>query len=87
LLKLSDYLYDRQEVKVSTLKERLQHFLAAMQEIVSDAPGKYGQFALDSVTISAEISAQGKVSLLGTGGEAGGKGGISFTLKRLPPQP
>jgi len=86
LEKLLDYFYQRNPVKVATLKDRLRHFLSAMQEVVSDTPNEFGQFGLESITISAEVSAKGQVGLLGTGGEASGKGGITFTLKRMSPQ-
>ena len=36
----------------------------------------------ETVSVTAEVSAKGKVSLLGSGGELGGKGGITFTFKR-----
>ena len=47
------------------------------------SPGRGGrQFKLTEFTISAEISAKGSLSLLGTGGEMGGKGGLTFKFTR-----
>ena len=86
LQKLTDYLYERRSVKTATLQERVKRFLEAVQEVVSEAPDQFGHFGLDSITITAEVSAKGQVGLLGTGGEAGGKGGITFTWKRMSPQ-
>jgi hypothetical protein len=38
----------------------------------------------NSIEIQANLSASGKVSLLGTGIEIGGSGGIKFVLKKKP---
>ena len=72
----------RGKIDPETLKERLHAFLEALQEVVAGAPEKFGEFSLDTVTLTAEVNAKGQLSLLGTGGELGGKGGITFTLKR-----
>jgi hypothetical protein len=42
----------------------------------------YGSLEVEELTLSLEVTAKGSVSLLGTGGELGGTGGISLTLKR-----
>lgn len=39
---------------------------------------------LEEVTLSAEVNAKGELSILGTGGEMGGSGGI--TLKFVKPK-
>ena len=41
-----------------------------------------GQFNLTEMQIALEISAKGRVSVLGSGGEAGGKGGITLKLTK-----
>jgi hypothetical protein len=74
--------YVREEISAEVLKERLTAFLESMRDVIAAVPGVLGEFSLDSVTLSAEISAKGTVSLLGTGGEIAGKGGLSFMLKR-----
>ena len=75
-------MYGPDEIEVSTLKERVHEFLKDMQEIVDEAPESKGGFRLEEIEIRADISVKGKVSLLGTGGEFGGSGGITFKLKR-----
>jgi hypothetical protein len=82
MIKLSDYLYERRPVKTDTLKDQVESFLSKMKAVMEKAPEAFGAFQLDTIEISAEVSAKGHVSLLGSGGEAGGKGGIKFTLKR-----
>jgi hypothetical protein len=74
----------RKVVDVQKLEQEVQSFLAAMEQIIGRLNHKVAEYTMDSVTVSAEVSAKGNVSLLGTGGEIGGKGGISFTFKRLP---
>lgn len=74
--------YRRAEIAADELQERLRKFLDAMQGVVEGLPDKLGEFKLEQITLTAEISAKGQVSLLGTGGEVAGKGGLTFTLKR-----
>src|SRR6266516_2715874 len=81
MIKLSDYLYDQNDVPVDTLQERFHKFLVSMQKVVKNAPDDFGEFKLDSVSLTAEVSAKGSISLIG-GAELGGKGGITITLKK-----
>lgn len=55
-----------------------------MQAIIDKAPEQQKGFALDQIQVAVEISAKGHLSLLGTGGELAGKGGLTFTFKRKP---
>jgi hypothetical protein len=80
--RLQDLRYGHGEVDAETLKERLGRFLQTMQELIQSVPGKLGEFTLDTITLTVEVSASGQVSLLGTGGQVAGKGGLTFTLKR-----
>jgi hypothetical protein len=41
-----------------------------------------GDYTLDEVTVSVEISASGKVAILGTGAEVSGKGGVQLKFRR-----
>ena len=43
-----------------------------------------GQFQFDAFEVSAQISAKGSLSLLGTGGQAGASGGLKFVFRRAP---
>jgi hypothetical protein len=40
---------------------------------------KVRDYSLEDITVSAEVSATGRLSILGTGG---GSGGFSFTFKK-----
>jgi hypothetical protein len=72
----------RQPVPVSRLRENMSTFVAAMETTIAAVPTAFTGYAIDSVEISAEVSATGTVSLLGSGGEIAGTAGITFTLKR-----
>ena len=64
----------RGKIDPATLKERLRTFLEALQDVVAGAPEKFGEFKLDTISLTAEVHAKGQLSLLGTGGDLGGKG-------------
>jgi hypothetical protein len=80
--RLQNLRYGRQKVDVDVLKQRLNDFLSCIQDVVQGIPDTLGDYTLDTITLAVEVSAKGQVSLLGTGGEIAGKGGLTFTLKR-----
>ncbi|MDQ1678786.1 MAG: hypothetical protein QOF58_5338 [Pseudonocardiales bacterium] len=80
--KSSELRIGRGEVDSDDLKNRLSAFLESMQGVVNSVPAFLGDFRVDSISIAAEVSAKGSVSLLGAGGEVAGKGGITFNLRR-----
>jgi hypothetical protein len=69
-------------VKLEDLKNSIGSFLNKMQTIMDELPKFTKEYQLDTIEIQANLSASGKVSLLGTGGEIGGSGGIKFVLKK-----
>jgi hypothetical protein len=83
-------------LNVSELKSQMQDLLevvnhlfdpaeptAAMSPSSSSpqAPSQ-GVLRLDEVTLTVEVNAKGQLSILGTGGELGGSGGISLKFVR-----
>lgn len=76
--------YQRRAISAADLEQHLADFINKMGGVISVVPDMLGAFHVDEVTLSAEISAKGSVSLMGTGGELGGQGGITITLKRTP---
>lgn len=80
--RLQNLRYGHGQIDPDELKERLTKFLNSMESVIQGVRDEFGGFALDSVTLTVEVSAKGQVSLLGTGGELAGKGGLTFTLKR-----
>lgn len=80
--------FGRGEIPVEEFRRRVGQFLASVQDVIADLPAAVGGYQLDQVVVSAEVSAKGQVSLLGTGGELAGKSGLTFTFKRAdPPAP
>ncbi|MBD2359228.1 hypothetical protein H6G41_32375 [Tolypothrix sp. FACHB-123] len=72
----------RRKVEVSELKQEMKGFLQAMQEMLDEAEEPSSKMQLDEVELSVEINGEGKVSLFGLGGKAGGKGAMTFKFKR-----
>jgi hypothetical protein len=74
--------YQRTRLSAEQLRDNLGGFLDSLEPVVQRIPAVLGGFGVDTVALSAEINAKGTVSLVGTGGEVGAKGGITITLKR-----
>lgn len=74
----------RVEVPLDVFRRRVTAFLGSMNNVITDLPEKFGNYQLDEVTVSVEVSAKGQISLLGSGGELAGKSGLTFTFTRRP---
>lgn len=77
-----DFRYGRGEIPAELLRDRVLTFMAAIREIVADIPAQAGAYNLEEVQVAVEVSAKGQLSLLGTGGELAGKGGLTFTFRK-----
>src|SRR5690349_9118272 len=60
------------EVPVDRLRSQVETFLASMGDVLGGLSAKVGEYQLQQVQVSVEVSAKGQVSLLGTGGELAG---------------
>jgi len=69
-------------VDVQRLEEEVRAFLGTMEKVISNLSQEMGNYRMETISVTAEVSAKGQVSLLGSGGEMGGKGGLTFTFKR-----
>jgi hypothetical protein len=69
-------------VSVSALKENMQAFYRQLQEIIGPGKEKIGAFELSQIEVTAQITGDGKVCLLGSGAKIEVQGGIKFILKR-----
>jgi hypothetical protein len=87
LKRLQDWRLARTEIPTDVLRERVANFLASMREVIATPPDAYGDYSLDQIQVSAEVSAKGQLSLLGSGGELSGKAGLTFTFNRRPADP
>lgn len=76
-------------VKAEALKAQMQTLRAVVNDLFTQdsqaltAPSAHG-LQLEEVTLSVQVNAKGELSILGTGGELGGAGGI--TLKFAKPK-
>ena len=74
------------KVSVSELEQRMSHFLQALGRIFRQAEQQAIQspgIQLNEIELAVEISTEGEIKLIGTGGKAGGKGAITLKFKRL----
>lgn len=73
------------KISVDELEQRMSHFLQSISRIFRHAEQYMTQsrdVALSEIEISIEISGEGEIKLLGTGGKTGGKGAITLKFKR-----
>ena len=70
------------EVAVDDLCNNAQAFLQQVGRMIESTPESQSGFQLTEVTVSAEVSASGKLVLLGSGAEAAGKGVLTFKFER-----
>ena len=72
----------KSEVPADDLASNLSEFLTTMGMIVDGLPTGLGPFELKEMALAIEVSATGKISLLGSGVDISGKSGITLTLKK-----
>lgn len=72
----------RETISSDYLAAQLEAFFDAIESVVAVVPPTVGDYEVDELTLSLEVSAKGTVSLLGAGGELGGTGGVTISLKR-----
>lgn len=63
------------------LKQNITEFLSSVDEILSSGVALRSRFEVAEVTVKAEITASGKVALLGNGVEASGSAALEFTFR------
>jgi len=73
----------RVSLDAQALKAQISSMLGIMDDVFSEARARTG-LQLDEVTLSVEINAEGKLSIVGNGGSLGNTGGM--TLKFTRPQ-
>lgn len=63
------------------LRDQVCNLLEVVQYVFNQSISK-STLALDEVELSVEINSEGQISILGTGGRAGGRGAIKLLFKR-----
>jgi hypothetical protein len=70
------------QIDVDQVAVNVNLFLTQMSGVLGNTPEKLGKFHLDEFEVHADISAEGQLVLLGTGGKAGITGGLKFVFRR-----
>lgn len=74
-------LTQRVQISGEDLKREIGNLLAVVGDVFDQARPEAG-LALEDVELSIEISSEGQISILGSGGKISGTGGIKLTFKR-----
>ena len=72
------------DVSVEKLEQEMSHLMNVVERLIAktERQTQTAQIQLDEIELSVEINGEGKMSLLGSGISAGGKGGIKLKFKR-----
>ncbi|MBF2084086.1 hypothetical protein [Thermoleptolyngbya sp. C42_A2020_037] len=77
----------RTPVSTDALEQNMSSFLSRMGRVLSRARQSATEVAgmeLEEIVLSVEVSGEGQVNLLGTGGRLGTSGGITLTFRAKP---
>lgn len=69
-------------VGVSELRKNVDTFFRQISEILETDSFRAGAFQVDNVELSAQITGEGKICLLGSGTRLAVGGGLKFVFKR-----
>lgn len=72
----------KKKINVDDLAEGVKDFISKIDTIMKNIPESVNSYKLSEFEVSAEVSGKGTLSLLGSGGEVGAKGGIKFVFKK-----
>lgn len=76
-------LTQRVQISADELKRQIGNLLTIVGDVFDQSRTETG-LVLDGVELSIEISSEGQISILGSGGKVEGKGGIKLSFKRNP---
>ncbi len=74
-------LTQRVQISADDLKRQIGNLTAIIGDVFDQARAETG-LTLEEVELSVEVSSEGQVSILGSGGKLEGKGGIKLSFKR-----
>ena len=77
-------LTQRVQVNVEDLKREIGNLLGVVGDVFDQARDETGM-SLEEVELSIEVSSEGQISILGSGGKIGGSGGIKLSFRRQRP--
>jgi len=71
------------EVSIDKLKDNMNQFLSYLRGLMESGEARLGAFEISEIEVTAQITGDGRVGLMGTGVEVGASGGIKFTLTKV----
>ena len=74
------------KISVNSLEQKMSQFLQSVKRLFHQAEQQTTHSSgiqLDEIQLSIEISGEGEIKLIGSGGKAGGKGAIVLKFKRI----
>lgn len=71
------------ELDAEALEDNVSEFFESVAGLLHKASETIGDFRIKEFTVSAEVTADGKISLIGVGGGVAAKGGLTFTFERV----
>jgi|ERR1700722_20104892 hypothetical protein len=74
-------LTQRVQISADQLKQQIGNLITVVADVFDQSRGETG-LSLEQVELSIEVSSEGQVSILGSGGKLEGKGGIKLSFKR-----
>jgi hypothetical protein len=74
----------RVRIDAEDLKREIGNLLVVVGDVFDQARNETG-LSLEAVELSIEVSSEGQISILGSGGKIGGSGGIKLSFKRQNP--
>jgi hypothetical protein len=74
----------RVRVDAEDLKHEIGNLIAVVGDVFDQARAETG-LSLEEVELSIEVSSEGQISILGSGGKIAGNGGIKLSFKRQRP--
>ncbi|WP_448597819.1 Pepco domain-containing protein [Thermoleptolyngbya sp.] len=77
----------RTPVSTDALEQNMSSFLSRMGRVLNRARQSAAEVAgmeLEEIVLSVEVSGEGQVNLLGTGGRLGTSGGMTLTFRAKP---
>lgn len=79
---LQERLTRKIEVEIDELAANVKAFVERLGRVMAASPTDLGQYVLEEIEVSAEITTRGQLVVWGIGGEAGLGSGIRFTFKK-----
>lgn len=73
---------NRVEIPFGSLQSSMRDFLDGAHGLLAQELARADPYAVDTVEVAAQISADGKVGFLGTGVGVGGQASVKFIFKR-----